>query len=139
MLIEEQKLRRILRSEYGGLEGERFQNALDDNPQADPIPVTFGSDITNDLKVFYIPRAELEKYVEIAQQELMPEVRLLTQIKPQMRTWIKHNRKKMCEKLREALKEKNWEQRGGVTIVWPVDTPDLVDHSAVMSYLEAYE
>lgn len=139
MLIEESKFRRLVRSEYGGFEGARFQAALDDNPGADPVPVTFGSEFTKDLRTFTISRAEVERYAKIAAEEKQPEEELVARIKPQMRPWILNNRKKMCAKLRESLSEYKHEHHSGVTIVWPIQTPDKVDEVIIQKYLDTYE
>lgn len=139
-MIDEQKLRHLCRTEFGGHESRAFQEALDASPAAgpnDPVPVTLGLDF--DKREMFLPREEVEVYAKIAAEERKPEDDFLHFIKPQMRQWILINRKGMCEKLRAALKDYSPEHNSGVTIVWPNQTPDLVPEPQVRAYLWAYE
>ncbi len=151
MLIEEHKFRRLCRGEFGGLEGEKFQEALDENPAADPVPVQFpvpGSMM--EVKDYFIPREEAENYARLAKEERQPETDLLVYIKPQMRDWVKLNREAMCRRVGESLNEYkrvlnkkesqslDTSEDTEVTIIWPTATPDKVNVELVENYLKAY-
>lgn len=133
MLIEEQKFRRLLRAEYGGIEGQAFYEALEEHPDKDPLPVSFAGSSS-----FLIPREEAKGYAEMARQERLPEENLLRHIKPQMRNWIRINRSAMCVRLRTSLEAYSPEHHNGVTIIWPIQSPDKVDCEFVSKYLETY-
>lgn len=136
MLIEEKKFRMLCRGEYGGNEGQKFQEALDEYPDKDPVPVMF--DEYNPMRM-PIPRSEAEGYAEMARQERQPEEDLILHIKPQMRNWIRINRGAMCARLRKSLETYSPEHHNGLTIIWEIQSPDKVDVSLAKAYLEAYE
>lgn len=151
MLIEEHKFRRLCRAEFGGLEGEKFQEALTEEPTADPVPVEFpepGSFIHT--KKYFIPREEVKLYARLAKEERAPETDLLVYIKPQMREWIKMNRLAMCRRLTDSLNEYNemlhrkevqsldTSQDTDVTIIWETQSPDKVNADLAKNYLRAY-
>ena len=144
--------RRLCRAEFGGLEGEKFEQALTEEPGADPVPVEFpmkGSFI--ETTKYFIPREEVELYARLAKEERVPETDLLVYIKPQMREWIKLNREPMCRRLRKSLesyddvieKKKSQSldvsQDNDVTIIWETASPDKVDVGLARNYLKAYE
>lgn len=152
MLIEEHKFRRLCRAEYGGLEGEKFEQSLAEEPGADPVPVEFPEPGSfTKTKKYFIPREEVENYAQWAKEERAPETDLLVYIKPQMREWIKLNREPMCRRLRKSLEDYNdvierkkdqymdVSQDTEVTIIWETETPDKASVDLVKKYLRAYE
>lgn len=142
MLIEEQKFRKLCRGENGGFEGQRFQEALDeDTGKFGPGMVLVKFDVafsTEAPKKFVIPTTEVEGYAEMARQERQPEEDLLFHIKPQMRNWIRINREAMCARLRKSLEAYSPEHHNGVTIIWPTQSPDKLSYEIVKKYLETY-
>ena len=141
MIIEELKFRRLCKGEYGGFEGQKFQDALTAHPELDPVPVVFETAVLegNEMPTYHIPRAEAEQYAQWAREERKPEEDLLERIKPDMRGWIRLNRSLMCKRIRKALEIFNPEHHTQVTIVWEIETPDKVDVEIVRKYLKAYE
>ena len=140
MIIEELKFRRLCKGEYGGFEGQKFQDALTAHPELDPVPVVFETALQgNEMPTYHIPRAEAEQYAQWAKEERQPEEDLLIHIKPSMREWIRINRSLMCKRIRKALETFSLEHYTEVTIVWEIETPDKIDHGIVKKYLKAYE
>lgn len=138
MLIPELKFRALCRSQEGAMEAERFQEALDKS-QDDPVPVMF--EMLDDTKTINIPRQECEFYAQIAKEERTEETELLSHITPGMHPWTKHNRSKMCDRLKEAvLKYKEERKIPGqeVILIWPMFPPDQIPLEVCEKYLRKY-
>lgn len=134
-MIVEHRFRALCRKEQGGIEGEKFQKALDAS-KADPLPVSFEVGIDEE-RTIEIPREVAEFYAKIAKEERKEEDELLKHIKPEAHTWVKHNRTKMIEKLREAMLESLTNGRS-LTLIWPLWTPDVVPFEVAQGYVRKY-
>jgi len=137
MKISDEALRRLCRSEDGGRESKRFQEALSISPMEDPVSVQFEVGF-NEYKNFELPREDVERYAEIARQEAKPEEELLECLKPEVRGWVLNNRRKMVEKLREARSKFYPEYHTHVTIIWSIHAPDSAPVEIVDAYLNKY-
>mgnify|MGYP001583738542 FL=1 len=137
MLFSEEKFRKICRSEQGGLESMKFQDAIE-STNADPVMITFDIGL-NEKKIVSIPRAVALIYAKLALEEIIPESELIKYLNPDVSSWVKLNRKKMCEKIREAKYRFNPDHHVALTIIWPIHPPDSIPFSVGMAYLNKYE
>lgn len=131
-MIDENIFRKLCRSEFGGIELSAFGESLKNNPEKDLITVIF-----QDSSRITLTKEEAQYYAKIAAEEVKPEEELLSFIKPKMRTWVKNNRKKMCQRLIKSL-ENYHEDYNGVTVTWEIDTPDKIPLDVVKKYLQWY-
>lgn len=137
MIFSEQNFRKLCRTELGGFESRKFQEALDANP-ADPVPIIFEVGFM-ETKTVMVSRIDAEQYARWAKEESTPETEILKYIKPQMHRWILNNRPGMCEYLKDAIARFNPEYNTEVQIIWPIETPDVVPFEAAERYVRKYE
>lgn len=138
MILSEHRLRSFCKTSDGAIEAEQFEKALKLSNE-DPVTVEF--DINGTPKKIEIPRDECEYYAQIAKEEAGPQKELLKTINPEMHWWIKYNREKMCDKIREGIlkyKEEHKIPGQGVVIAWPLFPPDQVSIEAAEKYLSKY-
>lgn len=144
-MIEEHRFRAICRKDQGGIEGERFQKALDASKD-DPVPVIFEVGI-DEIRKIEISRQECEFYAKIAKEERQPEEELLKHIKPEAHAFVKWNRSKVISILQNALLEHKPSVETGwgkiannakITICWPLWTPDSIPVYVAEAYVRKY-
>ena len=131
-MIEENHFRRLCRTATGGIEAREFIEALDRNPDTDMVPINL---IGSETKL--IPRPDVEQYAQWAKEELKPEEELIKQIQPKMKNWVTLNRGKMIDRLTKAM-ESYHPGHNGVTVVWEIAVPDLINLDVVQNYLKRY-
>lgn len=140
-MINEERFRALCRKDQGGIEGARFQEALDKSP-ADPVPVSFEVGI-DETKIIEISREDAQNYAIIAKEEYAPEAELLKCLKPEVHAFVKNNRSRMVKKLSEDLathkgRSFNFNAPGNFVILWPLWTPDNVPVKVAEDYIRRY-
>ncbi len=133
-MIDEHRFRALCRKDQGGIEGARFQAALDAS-KADPVPVSFEVGL-DEVKVMEIPRADCETYARIALEERKEEDELLKFIKPEAHAFVKWNRSKIVLKLQEIMVQ--YPMYRVIVLTWPLWTPDSVPVAVAEAYVRKY-
>lgn len=133
-MIDENRFRALCRKDQGGIEGAKFQEGLDES-EADPVPVRFETGL-EEFKIIEISREDAETYARIAKEERKPEEDLIEYIKPEAHMWVRHNRSKLIEKLKESMLQSS--EGKPIVLVWPLWTPDSVPYDVALAYLRKY-
>lgn len=134
-MIDEKRFRAICRKDQGGIEGAKFEEALNASKD-DPVSIRFEVGL-DEFKAVELPRSDVVLYAKIAKEERAPEDELLQYIKPEAKGFVRHNRTKIIGKLKEIMVQ--YPMYRMIVLTWPLWTPDTVPFSVAEAYVRKYE